>query len=155
VVVARELKAATGIIEPPAANVVGDAAEIIGEGPHPERGTAYGIGTVRNVAIGLVGVGTVSVAFGIGPVEAASAFLAIEALKKSSTLSAVTAMLGANIDRVFRIGETYRRFVIENQEPLRRIAANSVQLRWMLPHIERIVTSGTQRDRSSADSPRR
>jgi len=48
-------------------------------------------------------------------------------------------MIGDNIDRVFRIGAAYRGFVVANQEPLRRMAANTTQLRWMLPHIDRIV----------------
>ena len=137
--VATELKNATEIIEPRAAKVVEDAAEIIGKGPHPERGTVFGISTMRNVAVGIVGVAAVSATFGIGIIHAGAALIAIEALKKSEKFSAVTSMLGENIDRVFRIGAAYRSFVVANQEPLRRIAANTTQLRWMLPHIDRIV----------------
>ena len=140
--VARQLKNRADIIEPPAAKVVEDAIEIIGQGRHPERGTVFGIGTIRNVAIGLVGVAGVSAALGIGAIQAGAALVAIEALKKSEKFSAVTSMLGQNIDRVFRVGTAYRGFIIANQEPLRRIAENTTQLRWMLPHIDRIVQSG-------------
>ncbi len=68
--VASELKIATEIIEPQAAKTVADAAGIIGEGRHPERGTVFAIGTVRNVTIGVVGVAAVYAAFGIGVVQA-------------------------------------------------------------------------------------
>jgi hypothetical protein len=51
-------------------------------------------------------------------------------------------MLGQHVDRVFRVGMAYQRFIIANQEPLRRIAANTSQLRWMLPYIDRIVEDG-------------
>jgi transcriptional regulator with XRE-family HTH domain len=152
--VAGELRAAINIIEPPAAKVVVDAAEIIGQDPHPERGTAYGIATVRNVAVGLVGVAAVSTAFGVGPVETAMTWVGIEALKKSNTFSALTTTLGGHIDRAFRIGAIYRRFVIDNQEPLHRIATNSVHLRWMLPHINRI-SAGSSGEGTPPPSPDR
>jgi hypothetical protein len=152
--VAGELRAAINIIEPPAAKVVVDAAEIIGQDPYPERGTAYGIATVRNVTVGLVGVAAVSAAFGVGPVETAATWVGIQALKKSNTFSALTTTLGGHIDRALRIGAIYRRFVIDNQEPLRRIATNSVHLRWMLPHINRIV-AGSSGEGTPPPSPDR
>jgi len=151
--VAGQLKNAAEIIEPSAVKVVENAADIIGGGPHPERGTVFGIGTMRNVAIGLVGVAAVSLTFGLGAIEAGAALVAVEALKKSEKFSAVTAMLGQNIDRVFRIGAAYRRFVVANQEPLRRIAANTTQLRWMLPHIDRIIQGGTSEHSNPTGSP--
>jgi hypothetical protein len=94
-------------------------------------------------------VAAVSATFGVGVIQAGAALLAIEALKKSEKFSAVTSMLGQNIDRVFRIGAAYRDFVVANEEPLRRIAANTTQLRWMLPHIDRIV----QRAASECSNP--
>jgi hypothetical protein len=113
--VAGQLKIAKAIIEPPAAKVVAEAADVIGESRHPEYGTVYGIGTVKNVAIGVVGVAAVSATLGVGAVEAGAAFLAIESLKKSNTFSAVTSMLGQHVDRVFRVGIAYQRFIIANQ----------------------------------------
>jgi hypothetical protein len=64
-------------------------------------------------------------------------------------------MLGENIDRVFRVGPAYRRFVVANQGPLRQIAANTGQSRWMLPHIDRIVQAGAEQQSSRSDLPRR
>jgi len=62
-------------------------------------------------------------------------------------------MLGQNIDRVFRIGAAYRRFVVANQEPLRRIAANTTQLRWIVAPYRsnhpRWDVRGLQSDRQS------
>jgi hypothetical protein len=132
---------------------VADAVEIIGEGRYPERGTVYGIGTVKNVAIGLVGVAAVSATFGVGTIQAGALLLAVEALKKSNRFSAVTSMLGQHIDRVFSVGAAYRHFVIANQEPLRHIAANTAQLRWMLPHIDRIIEGGTPEHPNPSGQP--
>jgi hypothetical protein len=137
--VAGALEQDKEVIERPAAKLVSDSAKNIGDGRHPERGTVFGIGTIGNLAIGLVGVAAVSATLGIGVVESGAAFVAVEALKKSAKFSAVTSMLGRHIDRVFGIGAAYRRFVTTNEEPLRRIAANTPQLRWMVPHIEAIV----------------
>jgi hypothetical protein len=152
--VARKLQNATEIIEPLAANLVADAAEIIGKGRHPERGTVFGIGTIRNVAIGVVGAAAISAAFGVGFIQAGAALVAIEALKKSEKFSALTSMLGQNIDRMFRIGAAYRGFVIANEEPLRRMAANNTQLRWMSPHIDRIIQEGASEHPNSTSSSR-
>ncbi len=68
-----------------------------------------------------------------------AALLAVEAVKKSETFSNLASMLGQNIDRVFRLGTAYRRFVITNEKHLRGIATNSSHLRWMLPHIDAIL----------------
>jgi len=127
------------IIERPAAALVAKAAEAMNKGDHPERGTVFGLATMKNVTVTLVGVAAVSATFGMNVVEAGAALFAIEAVKKSQTFAAVTSMLGQNIDRVLRVGSAYRRFVIANQRPLRQIAANTGQSGWMLPHIERIV----------------
>jgi hypothetical protein len=54
--VVRSLRNSTDIIEPPAAKLTGDATEGMGEGTHPERGTVFGLATVKNVATILVPV---------------------------------------------------------------------------------------------------
>jgi hypothetical protein len=80
----------------------------------------------------------------------------LEALKKSATFTAATAALGEGFDRLREVeGARFRqlliqliplrRFVADNQEPLRRIAINTRQMRWMLPYIDLIVP-GVQRD---------
>jgi hypothetical protein len=139
---ARALHQNSEIIEPPAAEIVTKAAEAMNEGSHPERGTVFGLATMKNVTITLVGVAAVSAAFGMNVVEAGATLLTVEAVKKSETFSAVTSMLGHNIDRMLRVGAAYRRFVIANQAPLRQIAANTGQSTWMQPHIDRIVQAG-------------
>jgi biotin carboxyl carrier protein len=139
---ARALHQNSEIIEPPAAEIVTKAAEAMNEGSHPERGTVFGLATMKNVTITLVGVAAVSAAFGMNVVEAGATLLTVEAVKKSETFSAVTSMLGHNIDRMLRVGAAYRRFVIANQAPLRQIADNTGQSTWMQPHIDRIVQAG-------------
>ena len=46
----RSLNAAPDAIDAAAANAVEAAAEVAGEGPHPEREAAYWFGTVKNIA---------------------------------------------------------------------------------------------------------
>ena len=48
--VATALANTPEIIEPEAAKVTNDAAEAIGEGRHPERGTVYGLATLKHAA---------------------------------------------------------------------------------------------------------
>ncbi len=152
--VATALQRDREVIEPSAAETVRKAVDLVGEGRHPERGTVFGIATVKNVTITLVGVAAVSAAFGMNVVEAGAAFVGVEALKKSETFSAVTSMLGQNIDRVFRVSAAYRRFVIANRKPLRELAANTQQLRWMLSHIDRIVQADATSQPDAPDVPR-
>jgi hypothetical protein len=139
---AEALQQDNEIIERPAAELVAKAAEAMNEGSHPERGSVFGLATMKNVTITLIGVAAVSAAFGMNVVEAGATLLTIEAVKKSETFSAVTSVLGQNIDRVLGVGIAYRRFVIANQGPLRQIAANTGQSGWMQPHIDRIVQAG-------------
>jgi hypothetical protein len=145
--IAGALQEDNHIIEQPAAELVAKAAGAMNEGSHPERGTVFGNATLKNVTIPLIGVAAVWAVFGMNVVEAGATLLTVEAVKKSETFSAVTSMLGQNIDRVLRVGAAYRRFVIANQGPLRHIAANTGQSGWMLPHIDRIVQS------EAADQP--
>src|SRR4051794_1793236 len=46
---ADRLGEAPEIIEPDAAELMSDAANVIGAGAKPERGTAWGVATIRNV----------------------------------------------------------------------------------------------------------
>jgi len=79
-----------------------------------------------------------------------AAAVAYESLKKSKWFSAASTALGDDVDRLkemtqaeinerLRMLAPFRRFVIANEEPLRRIAENLGQLRWMLPYIDFIV----------------
>jgi len=152
--VAGALQGEKEVIEPLAAELVDKAAGAMTEGIHPERGTVFGTATMKNVTITLVGVAAVSATFGFSPIEAGAALVGVEALKKSVTFSALTSMLGQNVDRVFRVGAAFQRFVAANQEPLRQIAANTGQSGWMLPYIARIVRAEAAQQFLPSDSPR-
>jgi hypothetical protein len=137
--VARALNEDAKVIEPPAADVVMDAAETIGQDPQPERGSAVGGATIRNVTIWAVGVAAIAATAGVGFVEAGAAVLAIEGLKKSKRFSALTDALGTRIDGVLRTGTAFQNFVVRNEQPLRQMASNSAGMRWMLPYIDEVV----------------
>ena len=137
--VAAALNEDSEIIEKSAAEVVVEAVETIGEDPHPERGSAIGGATIRNVTILTVGIGAVAAIAGVGFVQAAAALVAIEGLKKSKRFSALTDALGARIDGVLRTGTAFQNFVVRNEQHLRPMAANSAGMRWMLPYIDEIV----------------
>ncbi len=143
--VAAALNEDSEIIEKPAAEVVVDAVETIGEDPHPERGSVIGNATIRNVTILTVGIGAVAAIAGVGFVQAAAVVVALEGVKKSKRFSALTDALGARIDGVLRTGTAFQNFVIRNVQPLRQIAANSAGMRWMLPYIDEIVRRNTGR----------
>lgn len=127
------------IIEPSAAQIVMEAVETIGEGPHPERGSVIGGAAIRNVTIWAVGIGAIAAIAGVGFVQAGAAVIAIEGLKKSKRFSALTDALGARIDGVLRTGTAFQNFVIRNEQPLRQMASNSAGMRWMLPCIDDVV----------------
>ena len=162
--IAEQLKSSPEIVEPSAADLGQKAAESIGEGDHPERGTAFGLATVKNVTTVLVSAGTLAAvipagaaAAGLlgGAAAAGVAWVGYEALKKSQRFTAATSALGGGFDRLHDLSEAqilrrlialapFRRFVRANEEPLRRIAQNSTQLRWALRYIDFIVrTSGS------------
>jgi hypothetical protein len=148
------------IIEPPAAKLVMESVETIGEGPHPERGSVAGGAAIRNVTIWAVGIGAIAAIAGVGFVQAGAAVVAIEGLKKSKRFSALTDALGARIDGVLRTGAAFQNFVIRNEQSLRQMASNSAGMRWMLPYIDDVVrqhagkSPPTPPDRSLRDSCR-
>jgi len=154
--IAAGLHSAAEVIEPEADKIVTDAVEVIGEGRHPERGFAFGIATFTHVTIVLVSAATV-VAIGAaigGPMGAAAGsgatWFGLKGLEKSRIFTAATAAIGQNFDRLHELDGArlrqlliqlvpFRRFVTDNQEPLRRIATNTRQMRWMLPYIDFIA----------------
>jgi len=164
--IAQGLKNSPDIIERPAAELGEMAAESIGEGDHPERGTAFGLATVNNVTTVLVSAGTLAAfvpasAAAAGSVGAAAAagvaWVGYEGLKKSQRFTAATSALGVGFDHLHNLGEVqvfrrlialapFRRFVRANEAPLRRIAQNSTQLRWMLPYIDFIVRTNPNQE---------
>jgi hypothetical protein len=105
------------VIEKPAAELVEKAAGTMGEGPHAERGTVFGLAAIKNVSIVLVGAAVVTAA-----ATAASGI-------------AGPAQLTGRLQAL----APFRNFVIRNEEPLRRIADNTSAMRWMLAYINFIV----------------
>jgi hypothetical protein len=139
--IADALRSDPEVIEPGPGEFVGSAAEAMGTGPHPERGTVFGLATVKNVLILVAGVGAISAIAGIGFVEAGAALVAVEGLKKSRSFSALTGSIGDGVDRVVKAGPAFRRFVVANETPLRQIASNTTSMRWLVPYIDRIVNA--------------
>jgi hypothetical protein len=159
--VAEQLKAQRDVITPRAADSVADAAHVIGEGKHPERGSIYGLATIRNVSVILIGgaamatpalIGTLLGSTIVGAIAGAPlSLLVVEAVKKNAAFTALTTQLGADLNKIpdevlpswleerSRRWAPLRTFVIANQEPLRKIAESTTELRWMLRYIDFIV----------------
>jgi hypothetical protein len=147
------------IIEPEADKIVTQAGEVIGEGPRAERGTVYGIATFKHVTTVLISAAALAafVPMGLtlgGPVGASvaagAAWIGYKALENSTRYKAVRTALGPWWDRLHELEEgavrqrltklvPFRQFVIRNEQPLRRMASNTRQMRWMLPYIDFIV----------------
>jgi cell division protein FtsZ len=168
---ASQLKDSEGVMETEAAEVLTKAAATIGTGRFAERGTAYGIGTIKNFttilvsAAGLAAVAHVGSSFagGTGGIAGAGiTWLGFEALKKTQDFARLTAALGSQYDRlmergdknlVYQIGRLapFRSFVINNQKALRQIAANTRHLNWMVPYIN-FVAKNNAPDRRAHQS---
>lgn len=167
--IAADLKNSPEIIEPVAAELGEKAAETIGEGDHPERGTAFGLAMVKNVATILVpaaGLGALAWSLGgIGEnttILAGAAFLhhndrirdAARAIGGDYHLL-VDAALSTAKDQAdlakaqaiarLRLLTPFRDFVTANEKPLRRLAGYSTSLRWMLWYIDFIIRTNPNR----------
>ncbi len=159
--IAANLKNSPELIEAAAASLGEEAAATIGEGPHPERGTVFGLATLKHAATIFIPAATLA---GFVPAGAAAAGLlgaavgggiawaGYESLKRSKMFSTATTALGPVWDQLLERGEVqavrvlirlapFRDFVTANEEPLRRIAENSTQLRWMLSYIDFVIRS--------------
>ena len=107
--IAEQLRADKEVITPRAAASVAHATESIGQGPHPERGSVYGLATVKNISIVLIGGAAVATPALVGALlgsaligAAAGApfsWLVVEAVKKSPAFNALAIQLGARISR--------------------------------------------------------
>jgi len=155
--VADQLKADKDVITPRAAASVAQATESIGEGPHPERGSVYGLATVKNISIVLVGGAAIASPMLIGALlgsvvgalaGAPFSLVAVEAVKKSAVFNALVQQLGGKLDAMTDVElrawleersrryAPFRRFVARNAEPLRKIAEATPELKWMLRYID-------------------
>jgi len=162
------------LADEPAAKLTEEAAETIGERRHPERGTAFGLATIKNAAtliipagiIGalhagidhLVGGGAAGLATG-----AAAAAMGGFALAEVEQVRIATRALGADVIRLVEIAKDqanlaraqavarlrllvpFRDFVTRNEQPLREIAEHSTQMRWALRYIDFIVRTNGDR----------
>jgi hypothetical protein len=166
-IVADHLAKAPEIIDRPAAAIVYEAVGVIAEGAHPERGTAYGHATFKHAAtilvpaatlaafsaggalVGDVAAGTIGSAIG-GFVGGAATGAGSLIVAERERVKAAARALGSDFERALGLGRTatvarlrrlapFRHFVMENEEPLRRIAENSTQMRWMRWYIDFIV----------------
>jgi hypothetical protein len=153
------LKHAREIAEPAVIEITDQAAEAIGEGPHPERGTAYWFATVKNVSTILVPAATLGAfAWWIGGFGGTTMGLAGSLLlRENERICDAAKALAGEYNRLVDLGMNqgglakaqaverlrlltpFRDFVTANEEPLRRIAGYSTNLRWMLRYIDFIV----------------
>jgi hypothetical protein len=159
--VAEQLMAHTEVITPRAAASIAGAAGAVGEGNHPERGSVYALATMKNVSIVLIGCAAVATPTLIGTLLGATmgaivgapfSFLVVEGVKRSATFSALATQLGAHLDTMTdadlqgwfeersRRLAPFRSFVIFNEEPLRKIASSTNELKWMMRYIDFVVS---------------
>jgi hypothetical protein len=169
---ARDLKNSPELIEPPAATLAGEAADSIGEGPHPERGTVFGRATVGNILTLLVPAGVLGAVHlgashlvgggeaGLAAGEAAAAFVGfgaaeierfrIAAHSLNDDLARTVELAKDQSDLVraqavarLRLLTPFRDFITRNEEPLRRIIESTPQLRWARRYIDFIVRTNS------------
>ena len=115
-----------------------------------------GLGWLAGTAIGGAAGGPIGAAIG-GIAAGGPAWVGFEGLKKSATYISAVAALGPKWDDLFanteakaleaaRMLAPLRDFVRSNEEPLRRIAANTPRLRWMTGYIDFIVWRAPNRN---------
>jgi hypothetical protein len=159
--IAEQLTVRRDIITPPAAKSVADAVNAIGEGKHPERGSIYGLVTIKNASIALMGGAAAATPALIGALLGSTTLgalvgspitlVAVEAVKKNPAFNALATQLGAKLDEMSDIDlrawleerarrlAPFRTFVTANEAPLRKIAETTTELKWMLRYIDFIV----------------
>ena len=161
--IAHGLKNSPELIEPPAATLVEGAAATIGEDPHPERGTVFGLATVRNITTIIVPAAVLAAAGAVvsvylgaaigGVVGVGAGAVGAAAMRESERVKFAAKALGAGYDRLLERGgqamidglrhlTPFRRLVIALEEPLRRYA-EMAQSRWMLRYIDFIVRTNS------------
>ena len=101
--VVERLKMSPEIITKRAAQSASDATKVIGQGPHPERGSVYGLANIKNISIVLIGGAAVATPALIGAllglpivglvVGAPFSLVVLEAIKKSPAFSALVIQL--------------------------------------------------------------
>lgn len=154
----EELRRHDEIIDPQAAAVVAEAAEMVGAEPYPERGTIFGLATVKNVTIVLFSAALASLPnwFLPGAVGKPISDSIWDVFKRSRGFAKAATELGEDVEKaatelrasaafhsagskvVIEQLAPFRAFVQLNHLPLTEIAEATSQLRWMLPYIRYI-----------------
>jgi hypothetical protein len=110
-----------------------DAVHTIAESSYRERGSVYGVATIKNVSMVLIGGAAVAAPAIIGALlgsvigaiaGAPLSFIAVEAVKKSAAFGALVTQLGAKLDTM---------------SVLRKIAQSTNELKCMLRYIDFIL----------------
>lgn len=140
------------IIEPEAAAMVAEAAETVGTEPHPERGTTYGIASLKNMTIVLFGAGLATVPKLVlgNYLGDAGTMGAWEAMKRWPAFAKAADALGkdfqglvveerAVVQAAVEQLMPFRNFIVLHEQHLRAIARATPQLKWLLHYIEYIV----------------
>lgn len=162
VALSEGLKQNEKIIEPEAASIVAEAAEMVGAEPHPERGTTYGLAIVKNMAIVLFGAALATApkfllrnylgdAGTVNYLGDAGTMSAWEALKKWPAFAEAAEALGKDFQTLVAEEKAviqvameqlmpFRAFIALHEQHLRVIAGATPQLRWwLLPYINYII----------------
>lgn len=152
IAVSKALEQHENIIEPEAAAIVAEAAEMVGAEPHPERGTTYGVAILKNMTIVLFGAALATTPrVALGPYLGDAGTMSVwEALKKWPAFTKAAEALGENfqtfIDREKAVVQValkklipFRSFIIIHEQHLRVIAGATPQLRWLLSLIDYVV----------------
>jgi hypothetical protein len=141
------------------------AAEATADGPHPERGFAYWLQTIGNVATILLPAATLAsfVPFGFalggtagGVIGGGLAWSGYEVFKKTGLYSSATAALGPEFNRLLEVGRKrgaltllrlvpFRDFVLRHEQPLRRIAETAGS-HWMAQYIDLIIRTNLPKE---------
>ena len=159
--IVEQLSRSHEVITPHAAKSIASAIHAIGEGSHPERGAVYALATIKNVSIILVGGAAAATPAVIGALLGSTllgavlgapiTLVAVETVKKNPAFNALVTQLGAKLDKMSDVElrrwleerarrlAPFRSFVISNEEPLRKIAELTTELRWMLRYIDFVV----------------
>jgi hypothetical protein len=156
-----QLNRSHDVITPSAAKSIANAINTINEGGHPERGTVYALATIKNVSIILIGAAAAATPAVIGELLGSTllgavfgapiTLVAVEMVKKNPAFNALVTQLGAQLDKMSDVElrnwlqergrrfAPFRSFVISNEEPLRKIAQSTSELKWMLRYIDFVV----------------
>ena len=160
--VTNELERTREIRDPEVAAIASQAAISIGEGPHPERGTAFGMATIKNLSIVILSAAALftTIAWSGGSagtiVNDTLKLVTSEVLKNTPMFKNAIAALGDKVQELLRSGKQqlvdflnrlapFRSFVVRTEAPLREIARLAPGSQWMLGYIDYIVKTNNSR----------